>query len=129
LAYAVGFASANEIDQIGILPATRLAIHNALAQLQLEPDHLLIDYISLPDCNFPQNSIVKGDERSLSIAGASILAKVARDDLMRQLDGIYPEYGFAAHKGYGTQAHRAALTRLGPSPVHRLSFRFRTTDD
>ncbi|OGO33598.1 MAG: ribonuclease HII [Chloroflexi bacterium RBG_16_54_18] len=128
LACAVGYASAAEIDRLGILPATRLAIQNALSQLGLEPDHLLVDYIALPGCNIPQISIVKGDESSLSIAGASILAKVARDDLMRQLDRLYPEYGFAAHKGYGTQAHRAMLSRLGPCPVHRLSFKFRTVD-
>jgi ribonuclease HII len=128
LAYAVGFVSAAEIDRLGILPATRLAIQNALSQLGHEPDHLLVDYISLPECIIPQISIVKGDERSLSIAGASILAKVARDDLMRQLDRLYPEYGFAAHKGYGTQAHRAVLTHLRPSPVHRLSFKFRPAD-
>lgn len=128
LAYGVGFTSAGEIDRLGILPATRLAILNALSQLGIEPDHLLVDFISLPECNIPQISIVKGDERSLSIAGASILAKVARDDLMRQLDLLYPQYGLAAHKGYGTQAHRAVLTRLGPSPVHRLSFKFRPVD-
>ena len=128
LAYGVGFASAGEIDRLGILPATRLAIQNALSQLGIEPDHLLVDYISLPACNIPQFSIVKGDERSLSIAGASILAKVARDDLMRQLDRLYPEYGFAAHKGYGTQTHREMLARLGPCPEHRLSFRLPCTN-
>jgi len=128
LAYGVGFASAGEIDRLGILQATRLAIQNALSQLGIEPDHLLVDFISLPECNIPQICIVKGDERSLSIAGASILAKVARDDLMQQLDRLYPEYGLAAHKGYGTHAHRAVLTRLGPSPVHRMSFKFRPVD-
>lgn len=122
LAYAIGFSSAIEIDRAGILPATRMAMLSAFAQLQLTPDHLLVDFISIPECAIPQTSIAKGDERSLSIAGASILAKVARDGLMRQLDQVYPGYGFANHKGYGTLAHRTALSRLGPCPEHRTSF-------
>jgi ribonuclease HII len=125
LAWGIGFASHLEIDAIGIQRATFLAMKRAIRQMSLVPQHLLVDYFSLPDSPIPQTSIVKGDARSLSIAGASILAKVARDDRMRQLDCRFPGYGFAAHKGYGTQAHRDALARLGPSPVHRRSFRFR----
>ena len=86
------------------------------------PAHLLLDYLFLPEVTIPQTALIKGDCRSLSIAAASVLAKTSRDALMRELDLTYPGYGFAAHKGYGTQAHREALQRLGPSPVHRLSF-------
>jgi ribonuclease HII len=124
LAYGVGMASHLEIDAIGIVPATRLAVQRALESLNISPQHLLLDYLKLPDCPIPQTSLVKGDARSLSIAGASILAKTARDALMRQLDALYPGYGFAAHKGYGTLAHRQALAYLGPSPIHRLSFKY-----
>ena len=123
LAYAVGYASNLEIDALGILPATCLAVERALAGLAQTPQHLLIDYLVLPGCPTPQTPLVKGDARSLSIAAASILAKVARDDCLRQLDTAFPGYGFARHKGYGTAAHRKALSDLGPSPVHRRSFR------
>jgi ribonuclease HII len=122
LAWGVGFASHEEIDALGILPATRLAARRALESLAVRPDHLLLDYLKLADVDLPQTSLVKGDCRSLSIAGASILAKTARDALMRELDGQYPGYGFATHKGYGTAAHLGALARLGPCPEHRLSF-------
>lgn len=122
LAWGVGFASHEEIDALGILSATRLAARRALESLAVRPDHLLLDYLKLADVDLPQTSLVKGDCRSLSIAGASILAKTARDALMRELDGQYPGYGFAAHKGYGTAAHLGALARLGPCPEHRLSF-------
>lgn len=123
--YAVGFAAAREIDQLGILPATRLAAQRALASLEIVPQYLLVDYIALPECPIAQTGIIRGDERSLSIAGASILAKVSRDEMMRSLDVTYPGYNFAAHKGYGTLAHRHALARLGPCPEHRLSFKYR----
>jgi len=123
LGCAVGFASNVEIDELGIVPATRLAVRRALAALPLAPEHLLVDYLELPDCAIPQTSLVKGDARCLSIAGASILAKTARDQVLCQLDAEHPGYGFAGHKGYGTLAHRRALERLGPSPVHRRSFR------
>jgi ribonuclease HII len=86
------------------------------------PQHLLVDYLEIPGCAIPQTALVKGDARSLSIAAASILAKTARDALLRQLDSQYPGYGFATHKGYGTAAHLAAIQRLGPCPVHRKSF-------
>lgn len=122
LVWSVGFASHAEIDTLGILPATRLAARRALESLAIQPDHLLLDYLKLADVDLPQTSLVKGDCRSLSIAGASVLAKTARDAIMRELDGQYPGYGFPAHKGYGTAAHLGALARLGPCPLHRLSF-------
>jgi len=127
-ACGVGMASNEEIDTIGIVPATRLAISRALDSLSVSPQHLLIDYINLPDSPLPQTSLVMGDARSLSIAAASILAKTARDKLLCQLDEQYPGYGFSKHKGYGTAAHRSALRRLGPSPVHRRSFRVKELD-
>ena len=121
-AWGVGFASAEEIDQLGILPATRLAACRALEALTALPSHLLLDYLFLPDVDTPQTALIKGDCRSLSIAAASILAKTSRDATMRELDLEYPRYGFANHKGYGTIAHRQALRQLGVSPVHRISF-------
>ena len=120
--YAVGFASHQEIDDLGIITATRLAMQRALSQLSSSPQHLLIDYLNLPGIPIPQTCLVKGDCRSLSIAAASVFAKTARDELMRQLDLQYPGYGFSIHKGYGTLSHRQALQALGPSPVHRASF-------
>ncbi len=125
LAWAVGYATSAEIDGLGIVPATRLAAWRALDGLSLAPVHLLLDYLFLPDISLPQTALIKGDCRSLSIAAASVLAKTARDALLKELDQVYPGYGFARHKGYGTQAHREALQSLGPSPVHRLSFAFR----
>jgi len=121
-AWGVGLATAEEIDQMGILPATRLAAGRALGALIIPPLHLLLDYLFLPDIPTPQTALIKGDCRSLSIAAASILAKTSRDALMRELELSYPGYGFAAHKGYGTLAHREALQRMGASPVHRISF-------
>jgi ribonuclease HII len=122
LSWGVGFASAEEIDAIGIVPATCLAAQRAVEQLRPQPEHLLIDYLHLPDTTLPQTSLVKGDARCTSIAAASILAKTSRDLLCHELDIQYPGYGFSQHKGYGTAAHLAALTRLGPAPVHRRSF-------
>jgi ribonuclease HII len=121
--YGIGFASACEIDTLGILPATLLAVRRALQGLAFAPDHLLLDYLRLPDDPTPQTALVKGDMRSLSIAAASVLAKTARDALLCELDAVYPGYGFASHKGYGTPEHRAALARLGPCSIHRLTFR------
>lgn len=121
-AWGVGFAGPGEIDTLGILPATRLAMHRALAQLPAPPQHLLLDALRLPGLHLPQTALIKGDARSLSIAAASVLAKTARDALMTALEELYPGYGFAAHKGYGTAAHQSALQCLGPSPVHRRSF-------
>jgi ribonuclease HII len=123
LTWAVGYAQPAEIDQMGIVPATRLAVQRALEQLTITPQHVLVDYLDLPDCLISFTSLVKGDARSLSIAGASILAKHARDQKLIKLEGQWPGYGFARHKGYGTAVHRAAVKRLGPSPVHRLSFK------
>lgn len=122
LSWGVGFASSDEIDAIGIVPATCLAARRAVEQLRLTPEHLLIDYLSLPDIPIPQTSLVKGDARCYSIAAASILAKTSRDILCCELDYQYPGYGFSQHKGYGTAAHLSALTRLGPTNVHRRSF-------
>ena len=123
LACGVGFASPAEIDEIGILPATRLAMTRAIDLLDLSPQHLLIDFVALPGSPIPQQPLVKGDARSLSIAAASILAKTARDTCMRDLEAVFPGYGFAANKGYGTAAHREALASLGPCPIHRRTFR------
>lgn len=120
--WAVGLASEGEIDRIGILPATRLAACRALEQLPEPPEFLLTDYLPLPEVKVPQKALVKGDARVLSIACASILAKTTRDALMVELDGCYPGYGFARHKGYGTRAHEEALQRLGPVAIHRRSF-------
>jgi len=123
LAWGLGMASAQEIDELGILPATRLATQRALEALPSLPGHLLLDYLFLPESPVPQTALIKGDRRSLSIAAASILAKTARDELMIALDQQYPGYGFAFHKGYGTRIHRQAIEYLGVSPVHRLTFR------
>ncbi|MBW6474630.1 MAG: ribonuclease HII [Anaerolineaceae bacterium] len=122
-AWGVGSAEHFEIDLLGILPATRLAMQRALGQLSATPDHLLIDALLLPDLNLTQTALIKGDQRSLSIAAASILAKTTRDALMRQEDDSYPVYGFSRHKGYGTRFHRQALTENGPCAIHRMSFR------
>jgi ribonuclease HII len=120
--WGVGLASAAEIDALGILPATRLAACRALEALSVSPQYLLLDFIKLPTVNLPQQPLVKGDARVLSIACASVLAKTSRDALMIELDSQYPGYGFARHKGYGTACHQVALQQSGPSPIHRLSF-------
>jgi ribonuclease HII len=122
LACEVGFAAPGEIDEMGIAPATRLAAMRALAKLARQPGHLLVDWISIPEAGIEETSLAKGDQRSLSIAAASIAAKVSRDALMVEAEGNYPGYGFAAHKGYGTAAHRQAIERLGPCAIHRMSF-------
>jgi len=118
----VGFAGPEEIDELGIIPATRLAAMRAIAKLPHAPGHLLIDAISIPGAGIPETSLIKGDCRSLSIAAASIMAKVQRDEIMIQAETQYPGYGFAAHKGYGTVRHRTAIENLGPCPIHRMSF-------
>jgi len=123
LAYGIGLEPAEVIDEIGILPATKRAMSTAVAQLQPAADYLLIDgRIRLKSLPLPQQAIIRGDARSLSIAAASILAKVTRDRLMVDQDSIYPLYGFARHKGYGTAQHLTALEKFGPSPFHRHSF-------
>ncbi len=122
LAWAVGFATQAEIDEIGILAATRLAMQRSLEQLVLTPAHLLIDAVRLPAVTLPQTVLIKGDVRSLSIAASSVLAKTARDALLVAWDEEYPAYGFARHKGYGTALHQSALQKQGPCPLHRRSF-------
>ena len=122
LAVGVGMVPPNQIDELGIVPATKEAMALAIARLPYLPDFLLIDFLGLPELDYPQKSIVHGDALSLSIAAASIVAKVSRDRFMVERDGQYPGYGFASHKGYGTPQHRAALDRLGPSPIHRFSY-------
>ncbi len=122
-AVGVGWATPAEVDEVGILPATRQAFARAVTQIDGRVDALLIDYVRLPDLNLPQRALPKADVRCLSVAAASIVAKVTRDRLMVALDRDFPGYGFARHKGYGTRQHRAALARLGPSPIHRMSWR------
>jgi ribonuclease HII len=122
LAWAVGYATADEIDQMGIAPATRLAACRALAQLTPAAEHLLIDYIKLPEVDLPQTSLIKGDARSLTIAAASVLAKTGRDAILVGMDAEFPGYGLAQNKGYATAAHRAAIASLGPCKQHRHSF-------
>ena len=122
VAWGVGFSSAQEIDRLGIVPATRLAVQSAIAELQKQVEYLLVDYLALPAIEMPQTALVKGDARSLSIAAASILAKTTRDALMVEMSEQYPDYGWARNKGYGTLAHRQALTVLGPCVEHRRSF-------
>ncbi|MHB8133955.1 MAG: ribonuclease HII [Anaerolineaceae bacterium] len=123
LAWGIGSADHIEIDQIGIIASTRLAMSRAIDQLTSTPQHLLIDALRLPAMSIEQTAIIKGDQRSLSIAAASILAKTARDAWMRTIAEQHPDYGFAQHKGYGTRLHQAKLIELGPSPIHRTSFR------
>jgi ribonuclease HII len=123
LTWSTAFASADEIDSQGIVPATRLAALRALNGLSLSPQYLLTDFrLELPELDVSQTALVKGDALCLSIAAASVLAKTARDKLMRELDRHYQGYGLGKHKGYGTQAHRSALKRLGISPIHRKTF-------
>jgi ribonuclease HII len=120
--YAIGSADVEVIDRINILQATHRAMNQALAQLQPPPEHVLVDGRPVKSMPFPHTALVKGDARSYSIAGASVVAKVTRDRLMQELDRTYPGYGFAEHKGYGTPQHLAAIQALGPCPIHRRSF-------
>lgn len=123
LSVGVGIIGPAEIDLINILQATRRAMLAAVRQLTPQPDCLLIDGINTIDSTITQKTIKKGDSLSLSIAAASIIAKVARDRIMIEMDSEYPGYGFSGHKGYGSAAHLDAIRRLGPSPIHRLTFR------
>ena len=126
LSWGIGFASAEEIDSLGIVSANRLAAGRALEMLSCFPQYLLTDFrLELPELDVSQTALVKGDQRSLSIASASILAKTARDAYMRDLDLQFPEYGFSRHKGYGTLFHRTKTLVLGLSPVHRKTFRIK----
>ena len=122
IAYGIAFADAGEIDEINILQATYLAMERAMEKLPVKPDFALIDGNRAKDFGIPLETVVGGDGRSASIAAASILAKVTRDDYMLQQADIYPQYGFEVHKGYGTKAHYAALTAHGHCPIHRMSF-------
>jgi ribonuclease HII len=122
-AVGIGAASVAEIDRLNIRDATFLAMRRAIAALPAQPDHALVDGNALPGLDCPATALVGGDGLSLSIAAASIVAKVTRDRMMVELSASCPGYGFERHKGYGTEAHRAALMRLGPSAHHRRSFR------
>jgi ribonuclease HII len=123
LAWSVGMASAAEIDEIGILPANRLAMSRAIDGLCLSPEYHLFDFIHWKDCPYPGQKLVKGESQSLSIAAASVLAKTTRDALMCELDDQLPGYEFARHKGYGTAIHQKAIEKLGLCSIHRKSFR------
>ncbi len=122
LAWAVGAASAQEIDAIGILPATRLAVTRAIQSLALMPEFLLLDYIHWPGLKNPHRMLPKGESQSLSIACASVLAKTERDAELVRLDEQYPGYGLARHKGYGTEIHRSAIREFGFVHIHRRTF-------
>ena len=122
VACGIAFASEQEIDEINILQATFLAMERAMQKLSVHPQLALIDGNRAKDFGLPVRTIVHGDSLSASIAAASILAKVTRDQLMEELDGEYPQYGFAVHKGYGTKRHYEALREFGPCPIHRRTF-------
>ena len=122
VAWAVGYASPERIDEINILQATYEAMREAIGKLSPAPDLLLNDAVTIPEVVIPQVTIIKGDAKSVSIAAASILAKVTRDHMMAEYDSLYPQYGFAKHKGYGTKAHLDAIREYGMCPIHRRSF-------
>lgn len=122
VAYGVAFADHREIDEVNILQATYLAMERAIVKLTVKADFALIDGNRAKDFGIPVETVVGGDGRSASIAAASILAKVTRDDYMLEMAKTYPRYGFEIHKGYGTKAHYAALAEFGPCPIHRMSF-------
>jgi len=122
IAVGIGVVHPQVIDSINILKATRLAMIQAVEKLPQQPNFLLIDRLSLSQCPIPQMGITRGDKTCLSIACASIIAKVTRDRIMEEFDQVYPGYGFAGHKGYGTRKHISCLQKLGPSPIHRLYF-------
>jgi ribonuclease HII len=122
VAWAVGEADAEEIDRLNIRRASLLAMHRAVQALGIQPDYVLLDAFTIPECTLPQRGIIKGDTLSMSIAAASVLAKTTRDRLMRELDARYPGYGLAEHKGYPTAEHVRALREKGVLPIHRRSF-------
>ncbi len=122
VAVGIGIVPSQVIDSINILKATRLAMMQAVENLSKQPNFLLIDRLSLSQCPIAQRGITRGDKLCLSIACASIIAKVTRDHIMEEFDQLYPGYGFAQHKGYGTGGHISCLQKLGPSPIHRLYF-------
>lgn len=123
LAVGVGIAASGEVDRLNVLGATKEAMARALRALPGGADHLLIDAVKLTGVGLPQLSLVRGDRLSVSIAAASIVAKVVRDGMMRYYARVFPGFGFESNKGYGTPDHLGAIARLGPSPIHRLSFR------
>lgn len=118
----LGFVAPERIDQINILQATYEAMREAISKLDPKPDLLLNDAVTIPEVEIRQVPIIKGDAKSISIAAASIVAKVTRDRMMVEYDEVYPEYGFASNKGYGAQAHLDALKKYGPTPIHRRTF-------
>ena len=122
VAVAVGLVDAATIDRVNVLEATRRAMGRALAALGVEPELVLTDFVALDGLKCPQRNLVRGDQRSATVAAASIIAKVARDRMMAEADQEYPQYGFGRHKGYPTADHRAALLVHGPCPLHRRSF-------
>jgi len=122
VAVGIGIVPPQVIDSINILKATKLAMIQAVEKLPKQPHFLIIDRVTLSQCPIPQRGITRGDKLCLSIACASIIAKVTRDRMMEEFDQIYPGYGFAQHKGYGTGEHMSCLQKLGPSPIHRLYF-------
>ncbi len=119
----IGIGTVEEIDRLNILKATHLAMHRAVMALPAPPERILVDGRPVPGFTVPARAIVRGDSLSFSIAAASVIAKVTRDRIMLELDALYPQYGFAQHKGYGTALHMQALFEFGPVPAHRLSFR------
>ncbi len=122
IAFELGSVSSYEIDKIGIVRATQLAMRRAIDSLVISPQYLLVDAINIPDIDTPQKAIIKGDALCYSIAAASIIAKVNRDEFMETAGDEFPGYGFAGNKGYGTKEHLEALKELGPCPIHRFSF-------
>lgn len=122
VAYGIACSDEKEIDEINILQATFRAMERAVKKLSVQPDIVLVDGNRVPPMPFPVKTVVKGDSLSASIAAASILAKVTRDRWMEEQDAMYPAYGFAVHKGYGTKRHYEALTENGPCPIHRMTF-------
>ena len=122
VAWAVGLVEPARIDEINILQATYEAMRLAISQLKVSPTVLVNDAVTIPGVNIPQVPVIKGDAKCISIAAASILAKVTRDRIMEEMDAMYPAYGFAGHKGYGTKAHIEAIREHGPCPIHRRSF-------
>ena len=122
VSFGVAFASVEEIEKFNILNATFMAMNRAIAELEPVPELAIIDGNAAAGVKFPNRTIIKGDGCCASIAAASVLAKVTRDRYMYDMDALYPEYGFAKHKGYGTAAHYEALRKYGPSPIHRMSF-------
>jgi len=123
LAVSVGIASPSTVDKLNVVGATRYAMHQALDKLHITTDYLLLDHLTLPTINLPQDSFPKADSISLTVAAASIIAKVTRDRLMVEFNQTYPTYAFDRHKGYGTKIHQAALAQYGPCPLHRMSFK------